>query len=125
MKIHYSQNFTNGILGLGILNVAVGLGSYLTGSQTWMLLVIGGLIIGVGLVLRSQPYVVINDYSITRYAPIESMTRTYTIRSQDDIVLKAKGLYVRQDGDAIRIPITRAMIDPADWAALEAQYGRG
>lgn len=123
MQIRYSQNFINGVLVIGAVNAAIGLASFVNGSGTWMLLVVGGLIIGVALTLRSQPYIVIQDDSVTRYALIDSLTRTYPIVSAHDITLEPRYLAVRTRGETVHIPITKAMINPEDWAVLEARYG--
>ena len=122
MQIRYSQNFINGLLGIGGLNFFIGLASFVTTSPAWFLFIVGAVLLLIAFYLRNRPLLLIEENRVVVPGLIKPLTRTYAIDSQDDIVLEKSALYVRQGRMLVRIPVAKGMIDPADWRQLTASY---
>ena len=124
MHVHYSQNFINGLLGIGGINFFIGLASFVAVSPAWFLLILGAVLLATAFLLRGRPLLTIEDDRVILHGLIAPLTRTYAINSQEDIALVDNRLYVNQAGYAKRIPVARGMIDSEDWSTLKARYGR-
>lgn len=124
MHVHYSQNFINGLIGIGGFNFIIGLASLTTGSPAWFLLIVGAALLAIAFLLRRRPLLTIDEDRIVLHGLISPLTRTYPIDSQEDIALVENDLYVNQAGYAKRIPVAKGMIDSGDWGKLKARYGQ-
>lgn len=124
MYVHYSQNFINGLIGIGGFNFIIGLASLITASPAWFLLIVGVLLLALAFILRGRPLLTIEQDRVIVHGLIGPLTRVYPIHSQDDIVLEGNRLYVNQAGYARRLPVAKGMINAEDWAELKARYGQ-
>lgn len=124
MTLHYSQNFINGVVGIGGINFFIGLASFTTASPSWFLLILGSVMLLIAYLLRSRPVLTIEPDRLVLHGLIPPLTRTYAVQSQNDIALVNGRLYVNQAGYARQIPVAKGMIDSEDWAALKTSYGQ-
>ena len=122
--MHYSPNYINMMMAIGGVNALIGLASFVTGARVWFLLPLGVLLLVVSVNARSRPYFTIEQDKIVLHSFVGPLTRTFAFGSQEDIKLQGNNLYVVQNGKSTKIPVSKSITDPNDWASLEASYGQ-
>lgn len=124
MEISYSRSYTNLLIGIGVVNVVIGVASFVTRSPTTFLLIAGGVLTIIGIWARTRIYFTIQEDRILLHALVGPLTRTFHFNSLEDVSLEGNNLYIIQNGKRIKLPISRWIVDPGDWEILEEEYGK-
>jgi hypothetical protein len=124
MQIHYSRGYINTMMLLGGLGVVSGLGFLVIRSPLWFQLPIGAFLLIGAISAQNRPYFTIEQDKLVLHSFIGPLTRTFAFGSQQDITVEGNSLYLNQNGKRTKIPVSKSITEPGDWASLEASYGQ-
>lgn len=113
MEVHYSRLYRYLILGLGVLNIFIGLtpGSSLS-------LVVGILFLVLGGIALTRVYLRVDENRIILYALLGPFKREFPYASPADVTVDGTRLLVKF-GDATRaITAPGWMVDQSEWARV-------
>ncbi|MFA5772605.1 MAG: hypothetical protein WC974_07735 [Thermoplasmata archaeon] len=117
METHYNRN-------IGILFVLLGAILLVATALTYppvyverIIVIVVCLIFGI-LMLSRRPYFTVTDNEILIKALIGPAKKTYKINSIGDVVREGNKLYIMQNGNKTKLPVSKFMSDKNDWTHL-------
>ena len=117
MEVHYSRLYRYLILGLGVLNIVIGLtpGNAIS-------LIVGLLFAAFGFIALSRVYLRVEPNVITLYALIGPFKREFPYQSPADVTVDGSRLLVRTEAGTRSVSAPSWMVDQAEWVRVQDEF---
>lgn len=117
MEVHYSRLYRYLILGLGVLNIFIGLT-----SANGISLMVGVLFIALGGIALARVYLRVEPNVIILYALIGPFKREFPYASPADVTVEGSRLLVQSEGRTRAISAPRWMVNQVEWARMQDTF---
>lgn len=117
MEVHYSKLYRYLILGLGVVNVFIGLtpGNAIS-------LIVGVLFIALGGIALSRVYLRVEPNVIILYALLGPFKREFPYESPANVTVAGGRLLIESGGTTRAISAPRWMVDQVEWAQVQDKF---
>lgn len=116
--MRYSRFYAWLILGLGALNVMLGLMNMSMGGRFSFSLILGVMFCFMGVLYFQRPYFMVEDGTIVIPALIGPVKRQFRIDSADDVRLDNGKIMINDGNRWKRVPVYRWISHPDDWSEM-------
>lgn len=122
MVLRYSKVWAYVLLVGGGINVFLGLWLLLLGSFA-VSIVIGPLLMLIGYLYLTKPYVRVNPNQLVIYAPLGTVAKTVDYSTTSDLKIENNTIFVRENSAWKKVPVAKFLVQGEDWVALTRTLG--
>jgi hypothetical protein len=117
MQIRYNRLIAGIMIGLGVVNIGLGLWLLALGEFATSL-IIGLLVAAIGAAYLNRPYFHLEKGKIVIPALIGPVKRTFEFNTSENLEITENKIQVNNGKSWKRVPVYRWMSHPEDWQAF-------